>query len=80
MTEKQISHIKESLSTTIRKIEKIRDNLSIDNIGLFKIEVNQNRDLEPIYHGFYAVGFEQMSGDILSLKIEDKTNLGKIFS
>lgn len=79
MTKEEVSRIKESLSVIIKEIEEIRDSLTENNAHLFNIEIHQDRNLDPIYHGLNPVAFEQTSGDILSLKIENKANIGKVF-
>lgn len=80
MTKEKVAQLKHSLSVTIKQIEEIRDRLTEDNAGFFNIEINQNRKLDPIFQGPNAIGFEQISGDILSLKIENKANIGKVFT
>ena len=77
MTDLDVSHLKDSLSSAIHKLEEIRDNITVDNAHLFKIDVSQKRDLEPIFFGMNAVGFSQKSGEILSITVENIAKLGK---
>ena len=78
MNQTEVDTTKESLDSAIQRLQNIKEGLTVENSGRYNIQINQERKLEPIHQGFSAIGFEQVSGDVFSITIEDNARKGKV--
>ena len=74
------SELKGFLADAIQRLQTIRESITEDNADLFNVQICEKRDLEPIRemgHMGTIQGFEQSSGIVFTIIVEDNTLKGK---
>lgn len=72
--------VRKSLSWAIRRLQDIRDEVTEEAPGRFKVQIKEGRDLEPIRTmgtGDKVGGFRQTSPIVLTIVVEDNALKGK---
>ncbi|HMB30621.1 MAG TPA: hypothetical protein VKN82_02220 [Desulfohalobiaceae bacterium] len=78
MNHTEVDRVKKLLGEAIQRLRDIQESIVVENIDQYDIQLNLGRKLDPIYHGAQAIGFQQVSGDVFSIVIEDRSRKGKL--